>query len=65
MIRYKTLDADEAEEKFAQRGKILNKWAVMVNKKVKSGGGEEGEGDEGEEKEKNKGKVSHRFKYFT
>jgi hypothetical protein len=24
-LRYKTLDADEAEEKFAQRGKVLNK----------------------------------------
>merc|ERR1719369_2760833 len=33
--RYKTLDADEAEERFAQRGKILNKWAMMVNKKVR------------------------------
>jgi len=35
IIRYKTLDADEAEEKFAQRGKILNKWAMMVSKKLK------------------------------
>ena len=35
-MRYKTLDADEAEEKFAQRGKIMNKWAVMVNKKVRT-----------------------------
>merc|ERR1719412_2984741 len=34
-IAYKTLDADEAEEKFAQRGKILNHWAVMLNKKLK------------------------------
>jgi hypothetical protein len=25
ILRYKTLDADEAEEKFAQRGKVLNK----------------------------------------
>lgn len=35
IMRYKTLDADEAEEKFAQRGKILNKWAMMVKKKLK------------------------------
>ena len=27
----------EAEEKFAQRGKILNKWAVMVYKKLRAG----------------------------
>merc|ERR1712142_1237133 len=46
MMRYKTLDADEAEEKFAQRGKILNKWAVMVNKKLRPG--EEGAEDEEE-----------------
>ena len=52
-FRYKTLDADEAEEKFAQRGKILNKWAVMVNKKVKSGVEEEvEEPEEGEKKAK-------------
>lgn len=35
-VSYKTLDADEAEEKFAERGKILNHWAMMVNKKLKS-----------------------------
>jgi len=55
IIRYKTLDADEAEERFAQRGKILNKWAVMVNKKVKSGVEEEvEEPEEGEKKAKGK-----------
>jgi len=55
IMRYKTLDADEAEEKFAQRGKILNKWAVMVNKKLKPD--QEGEEDlDGEEGSKKKGK---------
>ncbi|XP_023343999.1 general transcription factor IIF subunit 1 [Eurytemora carolleeae] len=55
--RYKTLDADEAEEKFAQRGKILNKWAVMVNKKIKTAGEEdEADPDEGEKKGKGKDK---------
>jgi len=34
-VSYKTLDAEEAEEKFAERGKILNHWAMMVNKKLK------------------------------
>jgi transcription initiation factor TFIIF subunit alpha len=55
IMRYKTLDVDEAEEKFAQRGKILNKWSVMVNKKVKTGG-EEAEGEEPEEETGKKGK---------
>lgn len=55
IMRYKTLDVDEAEEKFAQRGKILNKWSVMVNKKVKTGG-EEGEAEEQEEQIGKKGK---------
>ena len=32
---YKTLNAEEAEEQFAHRGKILNHWALMVNKKLK------------------------------
>jgi len=58
MIRYKTFDAEEAEEKFAQRGKILNKWAVMVNKKVKSGGAGGGEEEEaGEDEDEKKTKV--------
>merc|ERR1719369_1977165 len=55
--RYKTLDADEAEERFAQRGKILNKWAVMVNKKLRAGeeGGEEDlDGEEGAKGKKGK-----------
>ena len=44
---YKTLNAEEAEEKFEQRNKILNKWAMMVNKKVRTDGeGGEGEGDD-------------------
>jgi len=57
--RYKTMDADEAEEKWAQRGKIMNKWAMMVNKKVKAGGEEGDEGDldeEGDKKSKGGGK---------
>jgi len=35
-VSYKTLDAEEAEERFAERGKILNHWSMMVNKKLKS-----------------------------
>jgi len=62
MMRYKTLDADEAEEKFAQRGKILNKWAVMVNKKLKPDQEDEAlDGDEGGNKKKG-GKEKKEFK---
>ena len=32
---YRTLNAEEAEEKFAERGKILNHFAVMVNRKLR------------------------------
>jgi len=49
VMRYKTLDADEAEERYAQRGKIINKWAMMVNRKLKPGeeaGEEDPDGDE-------------------
>jgi len=49
IMRYKTLDAEEAEERYAQRGKIINKWAMMVNRKLKPGeevGEEDLDGDE-------------------
>ena len=32
---YKTLNSEEAEERFAERGKILNHFALMVNKKLR------------------------------
>ena len=58
LCRYKTLDADEAEERYAQRGKIINKWAMMVNRKLKPGeevGEEDPDGDEvGSKKAKKK-----------
>jgi len=62
LMRYKTLDADEAEEKFAQRGKIMNKWAVMVNKKVKTAGQEDEEVDGEDVDKKSKGKDKKDFK---
>ena len=54
--RYKTFDAEEAEERYANRGKMLNKWAVVVSKKVKPG--EEGDGEDldGDEAKGKKGK---------
>ena len=58
---HKTLSAEEAEEKYAQRGKILNKWAVMVNNKLKTD--EDGVLDgEAEGDKNNKGKKKGAFK---
>ena len=54
-LTHKTFDAEEAEEKFAERGKILNYWAVMVNKKLKPGKEDEDDedlDDEGKKKKK-------------
>ena len=54
-VTHKTFDAEEAEEKFAERGKILNYWAVMVNKKLKPGKEDDDDedlDDEGKKKKK-------------
>merc|ERR1712226_1585964 len=57
ILTYKTLDAEEAEERFAQRGKVLNKWAVMVHKKLKPEQDDaELDGEEGEKKKGTTGK---------
>ena len=62
-VNYKTLTAEEAEEKFTERSKILNHWAVMVNKKVRpEGGGEDDEDDDEEGKGSKKGKANKSFK---
>lgn len=53
-MAYKTLDAEEAEEKFAQRGTILNMWALKINKKLKP----EDEGAEIDDDETKKSKKS-------
>jgi len=53
---YKTLNAEEAEEKFEQRNKILNKWAVMVNKKVRPDGPDGEGGDDDDDEGGSKGK---------
>ena len=36
-VTHMTFDAEEAEEKFAERAKILNHWAVKVGKKLNPG----------------------------
>lgn len=56
-VAYRTLDCDEAEEKFAERGKILNLWATQLNKKLKpdQGGDDDDLDDEDGKKGKKKG----------
>lgn len=54
-VAYRTLDADEAEEKYAQRGKILNHWAVMLNKKLKPDQGDDDD-DVDDDENRKKGK---------
>ncbi len=54
--RFKALDAEEAEEKFAQRGRKLNMWSAMVEDRLKH----QEEDAEDEEEEKNKGKKKKR-----
>eukprot|EP00096_Caligus_rogercresseyi_P004684 TRINITY_DN1909_c0_g1_i1.p1 TRINITY_DN1909_c0_g1~~TRINITY_DN1909_c0_g1_i1.p1 ORF type:complete len:534 (+),score=239.91 TRINITY_DN1909_c0_g1_i1:1072-2673(+) len=63
ILTYKTLNAEEAEEKFAERGKILNHWALMVNKKIRSAQEEEEElDDDGKSVKKSGGKKDNSFK---
>merc|ERR1712156_54932 len=65
-VAYRTLDCDEAEEKFAERGKILNLWATQLNKKLKpdQGGDDDDLDDEDGKKGKKKGakKADNSFK---
>ena len=57
------MDAEEAEEKFAQRGKILNLWALNINKKLKPGEeGAEIDDDETKKSKKGGGKTEKEFK---
>ncbi|CAB4070397.1 B3GALTL [Lepeophtheirus salmonis] len=63
ILTYKTLNSEEAEEKFAERGKILNHWALMVNKKIRSAQDEEEEmDDDGSKSVKRSGKKDNAFK---
>ena len=54
VMTYKSLDADEAEEKFSQREKFLNRWSIMVHNKLKpepddtKGDGEKGDNRKGQ-----------------
>ncbi|XP_040575631.1 general transcription factor IIF subunit 1 [Lepeophtheirus salmonis] len=63
ILTYKTLNSEEAEEKFAERGKILNHWALMVNKKIRSAQDEEEEmDDDGSKSVKRSSKKDNAFK---
>ena len=58
IMTYKALDAEEAEEKFSQREKILNKWSVMVHEKLKS---DQDDAELDDEKgDKNRGKAGRK-----
>merc|ERR1719339_646503 len=62
LFRTFPLDAEEAEERFANRGKVLNKWSVMVHRKLKPDQEDaELDGEEGEKKGK-KGAEKKEFK---
>ncbi|QQP56170.1 Beta 1_3galactosyltransferaselike [Caligus rogercresseyi] len=55
ILTYKTLNAEEAEEKFAERGKILNHWALMISDMDEwVEGGDELETDSDDEEKKKK-----------
>lgn len=59
-VAYKTLDAEEAEEQFAKRDKILNHWSMILSKKLKPGQDDDDlDLDEDEKKKKGKGKKSN------
>ena len=53
-MAYRTLDCDEAEEKFAERGKILNMWASQLNKKLRPDQGGDDDDLDGEDGKKGK-----------
>ncbi|CAH1773447.1 unnamed protein product [Owenia fusiformis] len=57
IIKYKYLDADEAEEAFNKRDKTLNYFNIMLKKRLKDDDGAD-EADEEEKKMKGKGKKS-------
>ncbi|KAK9500806.1 hypothetical protein O3M35_002000 [Rhynocoris fuscipes] len=58
--RYKALSAEEAEQEFGRRNKVMNYFSLMLRKRLKND--EEGEGEEGEENKTKKGKASNDLK---
>lgn len=58
--RYKALSAEEAEEEYARRNKVMNYFSLMTSKRLK--GDEEGHDDPEETKLKLSGKKGKEFK---
>uniref|UniRef100_A0A0A9W041 Transcription initiation factor IIF subunit alpha n=2 Tax=Lygus hesperus TaxID=30085 RepID=A0A0A9W041_LYGHE len=58
--RYKALSAEEAEQEFGRRNKVMNYFSLMMRKRLKNE--EDAEGEEGEEGKPKKGKKSTDFK---
>lgn len=56
--RYKALSAEEAEEEFSKRDKIMNYFSVMVKKRLKNDEDAEEEGEKNEEKKPSGSKSS-------
>lgn len=54
VAKYKSLNAEEAEEEYLRRGKTLNHFAIMLSKRLKAGGGDDADGDDGETSTKKK-----------
>ena len=64
-VAHRTLDDEEAEERFAQRDKILSRWTQNLNKKLNPDQGADDDelDDEDNKKGKKKGKFTGFFVY--
>ncbi|XP_073973963.1 transcription factor IIFalpha [Rhodnius prolixus] len=58
--RYKALSAEEAEQEFGRRNKVMNYFSLMLRKRLKND--EDGDGEEGEENKTKKGKNANDLK---
>ena len=61
-VAHRTLDDEEAEERFAQRDKILSRWTQNLNKKLNPDQG--ADDDELDDEDNKKGKKKGKFTRF-
>ena len=61
-VAHRTLDDEEAEERFAQRDKILSRWTQNLNKKLNPDQG--ADDDELDDEDNKKGKKKGKFTGF-
>ena len=61
-MAHRTLDDEEAEERFAQRDKILSRWTQNLNKKLNPDQG--ADDDELDDEDNKKGKKKGKFTGF-